>query len=328
MEELLNKRVPLANLPTPVQHMSKLSKQFNIELYVKRDDLTESVASGNKLRKMEYVLYNALAQGADTLATCGGLQSNHCRTVAWVAAKAGIDCQLLLRGENPPSPQGNYLIDSLLGAETRFFSPDEFMHINEIGKRICTELSEKGKKPYYIPMGASVATGSIGYIRMVKELVDTGEDYDKIYCALGSGGTFAGILMGHQYYSCSGEVRGIAVCDDTTYFINELKRIQQEFIEQYDLPLNLAGVENTIDDNYVGIGYSLNTEEELRTLIQTARTEGLILDPVYTLKAFIGMTDHIRKGTINPGERVLFIHTGGHYGIFPKNAELEGVLDL
>ncbi len=328
MEELLKKRIQIANLPTPVQHMPKLSKQYSIELFIKRDDLTESVASGNKLRKMEYMLYDALEQKADTLITCGGIQSNHCRTVAYVAAKSRLKCLLLLRGEQPSVPQGNHLIDSLLGAETRFFSTDEFKHINEIGSQLCSELSESGNKPYYIPMGASVATGSLGYLRMVKELVDSNETYDKIYCALGSGGTYAGILSGCDYYNYPGEVHGIAVCDDTAYFMTELKRIQNEFRNQYDISLNLSNVEQYIDDKYVGIGYSQNTKTELQTLAQLAKTESLILDPVYTLKAFIGMVDHIQKGIIKPGERVLFIHTGGHYGLFPKSDELKKALEL
>jgi D-cysteine desulfhydrase len=326
MEELLNNRVSIANLPTPVHHFPRLSEQFGINLFIKRDDLTESVASGNKLRKMEYVLYDAVKQSADTLATCGGIQSNHCRAVAWIAAKTGLNCILLLRGEKPQALLGNHLIDCLLGAETRFFSKDEFQNINEIGNQVCDELAEKGNKPYYIPMGASIATGSLGYVRMVKELMEDNQTFDHMYVALGSGGTLAGILLGCQYFKYPGKIHGIAVCDDIPYFTTELNRIQQEFETHYNISLDLSDSEQVMDDNYVGIGYALNTEDELRTLKKLAETEGLILDPVYTLKAFIGMIDHIQKGIIKPGEKVLFLHTGGHYGLFPKSDELGNVL--
>lgn len=326
MENILDKRIPLAHLPTPLQHFPRLSDQYEIDLYIKRDDLTESVASGNKLRKMEYVLYEAKEHEADTLVTCGGIQSNHCRAVAWVAAKENMESVLLLRGEKPSTAHGNLLIDRILGAQTRFFTKDDFQHINEIGASVCEELSNSGKKPYYIPMGASIATGSLGYIRMIKEIVDQEIAFDHIYCATGSGGTLAGIMAGCQYFDMGSQIHGIAVCDDTAYFIEELERIQQEFETNHEITLDISGCERIIDDRFKGIGYALNTKEELQTLVQIARTEGLVLDPVYSLKAFIGMIEHIREGTIHPGDRVLFVHTGGHYGLFPKNEELEAVL--
>lgn len=328
METLLNKKVSIAHLPTPVHHFPRLSEKYGIELYIKRDDLTESIASGNKLRKMEYVLFDAKEQGADTLITCGGVQSNHCRAVAWIAAKEGLDCVLLLRGEHPDSIQGNLLIDRILGAEVRYYTKEEFENSMEIAKNVCFELTKKGKKPYYIPMGASTATGSLGYANMIKELVEEGNTFDHIYCALGSGGTLAGMLLGCKHFNFPGKIHGIAVCDDVSYFVDEINRIQQEFKIKYGLDVDFSDSDKFMDDNYVGIGYALNTESELRTLIELAKTEGLVLDPVYSLKAFIGMLDHIKKGIIKPGESVLFLHTGGHYGIFPKNDEIENIVGL
>ncbi len=323
MDAQLEKRVPLANLPTPIQYYPRISETYGAHISVKRDDLSESVASGNKLRKMEYVLYEATKAGADTLITCGGIQSNHCRTVAWIAAKMGLRCILLLRGDRPETRQGNYLIDSILGAEARFYSAEEFTDINAIAEDLCKKLRDEGSNPYYSPMGASVATGSLGYVRMVKELVESGQQFDKIYCALGSGGTYAGIVLGCQHFAYGPSIHGIAVCDDTAYFVNELTRIQKEFKEQYAINLDLEHIEQFIDDHYVGIGYAQNTKEELEILHHLAKTEGLVLDPVYSLKAFIGMLDHIKKGSIKPDERILFVHTGGHYGIFPKGNEFQ-----
>jgi D-cysteine desulfhydrase len=177
-------------------------------------------------------------------------------------------------------------------------------------------------------MGASTATGSLGYVTMIGELADEGQSFDHIYCALGSGGTLAGIILGCRYFNFPGSVHGIAVCDDTSYFVNELDRIQQEFKIKYNLDVDLSDSDQYMDDRYVGIGYALNTKDELQTMVELARSEGLILDPVYSLKAFIGMIDHIKKGIVKPGEKVLFLHTGGHYGIFPKNEELVEIVGL
>jgi D-cysteine desulfhydrase len=147
MEEILNKRVSLAHLPTPIQYFPRLSGQVGIELYIKRDDLTESIASGNKIRKMEYVVFDAENRDADTLITCGGIQSNHCRAVAWVAARMGFDCLLLLRGKVPEILQGNLLLDRLLGAEVRFYTREDFKNISEIAKQVCAEIEANGKNP-------------------------------------------------------------------------------------------------------------------------------------------------------------------------------------
>ncbi len=328
MEDLLKSRISIAQLPTPVHHFPRLSGKYGIELFIKRDDLTESVASGNKLRKMEYVLYDAKEQGADTLITCGGIQSNHCRAVAWIAAKEGLDCILLLRGEPPDSLQGNLLINRILGAEPRFYSKEEFENIVELARMVCFEVVQNGKKPYYIPMGASTATGSLGYVNMIKELADEGRSFDHIYCALGSGGTLAGILLGCRHFDFPGKVHGIAVCDDISYFVNELNRIQQEFKIKYSLEVDFSNSDQFMDDRYVGIGYAMNTKEELQTMAEFAQAEGLILDPVYSLKAFIGMIDHVKQGIIKPGEKVLFLHTGGHFGIFPKSEEIGDIVGL
>ena len=326
LDAWLDRRVALACLPTPVHHYPRCSERLGFELFVKRDDLTESVASGNKIRKLEYVLHQALQRGADTLVSCGGIQSNHCRAVAWTAARAGLSSVLLLRGQAPAHATGNLLFDRLLGAQIRFHSVEEFKGIGDLGARVCEELRGQGRKPFWIPIGASTATGSLGYVRMMKEIADAGLAFDQVYCALGSGGTFAGILLGHHRYGLPGEVRGIAVCDTVSYFVGETVRIQKEFQDQYGIHLDLTGVERWMDDRYVGDGYALNTEKEWRQLIEVARIEGLILDPVYTLKAFLGMVGQAGEGIIRKGSRVLFVHSGGHLGLTAKNEELERYL--
>jgi len=326
MEDLLKQRTPLANLPTPVHYFPRISRDLGIELYVKRDDLTESVASGNKIRKLEYLLRDALDQGADTLVTCGGNQSNHCRATAWAAARQGLSCVLLLREDSPPRLQGNLLLDRLLGAEARFYSKEAFADVPEIGETVCEELRGKGRKPYFIPTGGSNATGALGYARMVRELAETGENWDHLYCALGSGGTFAGLWTGVRHWGLSASLRGVAVCDDAPYFLKEVSRIAREMVDWYGWKVSWQGCEAAMDDGYVGTGYALNTPGELRELARLARLEGLVLDPVYTLKAFLGMADHVRRGLVPGGARVLFLHSGGHSGLFAKSDELREAL--
>ena len=327
LDELLDKRVLLAQLPTPIQKLERLSEELGVELYVKRDDLTESVASGNKIRKLEYLLYDAREKGCDTLITCGGVQSNHCRATAAVAVRMGFACHLLLRGDKPEIPDGNYLIDRILGATVDFYSREEFQRLPEIEQATVARLEKEGRHPYLIPMGGSNATGSLGYIRMVGELKNTEERFDAIYCALGSGGTYAGMMIGLKHHGISARLHGIAVCDDVAYFEAEVKRILSEFDQWYGVNLPEDAFDMAFDDRFVGIGYALNTPEELTELIRIARLEGLILDPVYTLKTFLGMMQQIKEGVIPEGSKVLFIHTGGHYGIFPKGGEFQPLLE-
>lgn len=315
MDELLRMRVPLANLPTPVHFMERMSKELGVGLFVKRDDLTESVASGNKIRKMEYVLYRALENGADTLVTCGGLQSNHCRAVAWIAARKGLRCVLILRGERPSVPDGNLLLDSLLGAEMVFRTKEQFEDVPGLAAECCSRLLDEGRKPFFIPMGASTAAGALGYVNMIGELAAAGDDFDHLYCAVGSGGTLAGAVLGCRHFGLDTEVHGIAVCDDRAVFEAELRRIGEEFASWFGRHVDLPGPDVRIDDGHVGIGYALNTGEELAELVRIARSEGLVLDPVYTLKAFLGMRDDILNGGARPGEKVLFLHSGGHFGL-------------
>jgi D-cysteine desulfhydrase len=162
---------------------------------------------------------------------------------------------------------------------------------------------------------------------MIKEIKDSKDSFDYTYCALGSGGTFAGILLGSQYYQLRAIPRGIAVCDDIAYFMAETDRIRREFQDQYDLRLDLIGAEQWMDDHFVGRGYALNTPDEWHQLLFLARTEGLVLDPVYTLKAFLGLIAHSRQGLVKKGQKVLFIHSGGHLGLLAKHAEVELILN-
>jgi len=325
LEKLLENRFQLAHLPTPIQFMPRLSDELGVKLYIKRDDLTESIGSGNKIRKLEYLLHDAVRKNVDTLVSCGGIQSNHCRAVAWAAAKTGLSCVLALRGEKPAEIEGNLLLDRILGADTRFFSVQDFKDISSVEKTVTRQLIQNGKRPYWIPMGGSNATGTLGYVQMIRELAASSVSFDHIYLALGSGGTFAGVWLGCRHAKLQPRIHGIAVCDDAAYFMAEILRIRQEFQDWYGMKVDFEGAEQAIDDHHVGIGYALNTEPELKQLVHFASLEGLVLDPVYTLKAFLGMVNHIRSGKIEKGRNVLFVHTGGHSGLFPKHSEFRQI---
>ena len=208
-----------------------------------------------------------------------------------------------------------------MGADTRFFSVQDFKDISTVEKTVTGELIQSGKRPYWIPMGGSNAIGTLGYVQMIREVATSPVSFDHLYLALGSGGTFAGVFLGCRHANIQPRIHGIAVCDDTAYFMAEISRIQQEFQDWYGMKVDFEGAEQLIDVNHVGIGYALNTDQELEQLIRFASLEGLILDPVYTLKAFLGMVNHIRCGKIEKGQTVLFVHTGGHSGTFPKHSE-------
>jgi len=327
LDVLLEKRITLAQLPTPVQKLERLSEELGVNLFVKRDDLTESVASGNKIRKLEYLLYDAREKGCDMLITCGGIQSNHCRATAAIAALTGMHCHLILRGAPSEVPNGNLLIDKILGATTSFYTKEDFKRLHEIEEETVAKFKNRGYTPYLIPMGGSNATGTLGYVRMAGELREITPSFDVIYCALGSGGTYAGMMIGLKHYQILSRLHGIAVCDDVAYFREEVSRILSEFTRWYGLTFPADLFDMAFDDRFVGLGYALNTPDELKELIRIARLEGLVLDPVYTLKTFLGMVQQLREGIILSGSNVLFIHTGGHYGIFPKGEEFLPLLD-
>jgi D-cysteine desulfhydrase len=324
-------RIPLANLPTRIEKLERISKQLGgPDIYIKRDDQTGSEVSGNKIRKLEYSIREAIDQGCDTLITCGGPQSNHCRATAAAAARLGLGCILLL-GMDDSIPQGNLLLDRLLGAEVRMVSAEDFgLHRDEIMAAMLVELAAKGKKGYLIPLGASNGIGSYGYFSCMHEIVEQerqlGFQFDRIVLAVGSGGTFAGAYYANRLLKRSTVISGINVAGDAPYFQKAIQEILKESFAYTGEPIDCQPSDFDIIDGYVGRGYALNQPEELRFITELAALEGLILDPVYTGKAFRGMTQEIRKGRFGTDERILFIHTGGLYGAFPKNAEFGQVL--
>ncbi len=317
-------RIPLANLPTRIEKLERITKLWGgPEIYVKRDDLTGMALSGNKIRKLEFVIADARKQRADLLITCGGVQSNHARATAIAAAKLGMACHLVLRGMPGTSPDGNLLLDLLVGARIKYISAEDYAeHVDEIMAELAVQLKKEGFHPYVIPEGASNELGCMGYVAAVAEIAQQMRllnlKIDHIVCATGSGGTQAGLILGQKLFAPSCKVIGFNVCDDETFFVRKIHQIATRAIDRFSIPVSMAQDDIKIIDGYVGEGYGVNRPEEMQLIAELARIEGLILDPVYTAKAFFGLKDQIHKGRFSSKDKILFLHTGGLFGLFPK----------
>jgi D-cysteine desulfhydrase len=323
-------RIVRARLPTPCEPMSRVSQKLGIDLLIKRDDLTGSALSGNKIRKLEFLFAEAIAQGCDTVITCGGEQSNHCRATAIAATQLGLSSYLLLRTDlpsQPPAVEANILLDKLVGAEIRWVSRGEYARRAELFQTVAEELRARGKKPYVIPEGGSNALGAWGYVKCVDELrSELTEGPTTLIYAAGSGGTGAGLILGCKLLGLPWRVVGVNVCDDDAYFRKAIGEIVESAIDRWRLDVTFSRDEIELRDGYVGIGYAKSRPEELVTIRDVARSEGIVLDPVYTGKAFHGFQRELEKDRNQFGKRVVFVHTGGIYGLFPKAAELAPLL--
>jgi D-cysteine desulfhydrase len=323
-------RLELANLPTPLEPLRRLSARLGVDLWVKRDDLTGAELTGNKVRKLEYLLADALARGADTVLTCGGAQSNHCRATALAAARVGLASRLLLRvpdPANPPPTEANILLDRLVGAEIVWVTPDEYRRRDELFAREVAALAANGREGYVIPEGGSNALGAWGYVRAVEELAPAIAGPTTLVYAAGSGGTGAGLILGAAIHRVPARVVGFNVCDDRAYFVRVIGEICEQAIRDHAIDLAFDRERDVeIIDGYKGRGYAESSPHELALIRDVARAEGIVLDPVYTGKAFFGLTRELAKDPRRFGERVVFVHTGGIFGLFPKAAELEPLL--
>jgi len=330
-------QINLARLPTPVHPMHRTGEKLGVDLYVKRDDLTGAALSGNKVRKLEFVLADALAQKADTIITCGGAQSNHCRATAIAAAMLDLNCRLLLKTPDPsrpPSADGNILLDRMAGAEIVWISPEDYERRDEFMEREGASLETAGRQPYLIPEGASNALGAWGYIRAAQELANDMANLPggvnqacTIINAAGSGGTSAGLILGAKMFELNARIVSVNVCHDRDYFVNAIGDICEKAIADYQIEVGFSRDRDIeIFDGYVGRGYGLSQPAELELLTETARTEGIFFDPVYTGKAFLGMVQELKNNPTCFGERVIFIHTGGIFGLFPMAEQIQPLL--
>jgi D-cysteine desulfhydrase len=293
---------------------------------------------GNKVRKLEYLMAEALQQQATHVVTCGGEQSNHARATAMAAAHLGLKSVLVLRTENPdrpPGPTGNILLDRLVGAEIRWISRPAWKDRNRLLAEEAERIKSAGGKPYVIPEGGSNALGSWGYLRAMSELVEdlagiaTPDNPATVVYACGSGGTGAGLVVGWKLLGLQAlgiRVAGIAVCDDRAYFVDTIGKICGDFEERWQLDAHVTPGDIDILDGHVGLGYAKSRPEELATIRDVCRSDGIVLDPVYTGKAFHGIVTELKKDPKRFGSTIAFIHTGGMFGLFSQPDQMAEVL--
>lgn len=319
------KRISLAQAPTPIEFLPELTRMIGgPEIWVKRDDLTGSVLNGNKIRKLEYALGEAVRQKADVVITAGGIQSNHCRSTALACARLQLKCHLILRGSQDGAPDGNLLLDHLAGAEISYFPDEEYSTRQPaIVDELVDKYRKQGKRCYWIPVGASNAIGSLGYVRAWQEIRNQSKrmnlTFDHVISAVGSGGTTAGLIAGRALDNVkTPRIWGVNVCDDAEYFQKEIRVILDELKYRFNLALTKPTTPIHILDGHVGPGYARPYKDMIETIKTCGELEGLILDPVYTGKAFHGMLQEIKAGRFRKKDRILFIHTGGMFGLFPQ----------
>lgn len=315
----LPQKMNLANLPTKIEKLDKLSKELETEIYIKRDDQTGSEISGNKIRKLEYAVKEALDNGCDYLITCGGIQSNHARATAAVAARLGLGAYLVLRGDENSKPEGNHFFDKMLGAKIRFVTKEQYANSRiEIMEKIKSDLKNEGHKAYIIPEGASNGVGSLGYCNAMEEILtqekEMGVKFDAVVLPVGSGGTYAGLYYTNHLKNNNCKIYGVNVCDNREYFQNIVLKLLDEIAYYTDKSINVEKQDINILDGYVGKGYALSKKEEIDFIQYLSKLEGVILDPVYTGKAMYGLVEEIKKGRFKDHKNILFIHTGGIFG--------------
>ena len=323
-------RVPLALAPTPILPLERLSRELGVELFLKRDDLTGLLESGNKVRKLEFLVGEALAQNADTLITCGTLQSNCCRAVSAVAARLGLSALLAVKGDKPPAYDGNLLLARLLGAEVRYVSEAEFDKQGELLGRLAGEVTARGGRPYVIPESGSNEVGALGYLECAVELAEQinhgAPRFDTVVIAAFSGGSQAGLLMGKQLAGLPAEVVGVPIAWPADAVRDHVARTVGAAIRRFGFAIDVPKSIHLLD-GYQGAGRAGVGEAELATIVRLARDEGVVLDPVYTAKAFGGLVDTLRRDPRALGHRVCFIHTGGLFSLFPFREPLTRLLD-
>jgi L-cysteate sulfo-lyase len=325
-------RVRFAHLPTPLEPMPNLTRLLGgAQLYVKRDDCTGLATGGNKTRKLEFLIGDALAQGADTLITHGAVQSNHVRQTAAAARKYDLKCAALLErrvpGREPEyETTGNLLLDRLLGAELRFVAPDTDM--DAACAELAEEVRERGGRPYYIPGGGSNPVGALGYVNAALELLqqanDLGLRVDCVVHATGSTGTQAGLVCGLEGANAGIDVLGICVRRPAAAQEEAVYQLAGATADYVGIRGGLERARVRANGDYVGPGYGIPTQATVDAIRLAAEHEGLLLDPVYSGKAMAGLIDLCRRGFFTRGQNVVFLHTGGATALFAYERDFAG----
>lgn len=324
--------VSLGQFPTPIHRWNLPDLPADTEVWIKRDDLTGMQLSGNKVRKLEFLMAAAKAEGADCVITLGGIQSNHCRATAVAARYLNLDCYLVLRTsrtqvEEDPGLTGNLLVERMVGAHVELVSKEEYRQYGSeaLGRMLKEKLIREGRSPYVIPVGGSNSLGAWGYVEatreieeQVKEKTCTANGFDDIVMACGSGGTTAGLALASYLSTLKARVHAYAVCDDPDYFYDYI----QGLLDGMNANIGARNLVNVVDAK--GLGYAMSTSEELKVVKEVAEATGVILDPVYSGKALVGLLKDMKEKPENwVGRKVLFVHTGGLLGMYDKVQQLQ-----
>ena len=309
-------RVTLGVYPTPFYKLETISARYGRDIFIKRDDLCGVALGGNKVRKLEYLLAQARSEGCDTVFTTGGAQSNHAMLTAACAARLGMQTILLLKKRGVTEHRGNLVLDEIYGAQVRLVDTDDYQDIYQEMDRLGAELAAQGHKCYPIPVGGSTPLGAVGYVHCVEELaaqIPEGVQVDHIVSATGSGGTTAGLLLGASRYLPGAKVTGIGVDDDPFEDIVPQLAAGAAELLGWDLPRRADDFEMVY---HVGPGYAIPNAQDTPYIEELARTEGILLDPVYTGKAWAGMLRLLKEGHFSGDGALAFVHTGGAAALF------------
>jgi len=306
-----------AHLPTSIEELPRLAEHLNgPKILVKRDDQTGLAFGGNKTRKLEFLVAEALAQDAKMLITGGALQSNHCRQTAAAAARFGLDCTLVLNGEMPDRSSANLLLDQIFGAEIVTIK-DRALRDQTLQETYDKAVAA-GRKPYLVPYGGSSPTGALGYAFAMEEFVKQNVHADWIVFGTSSGGTHAGLVLGQRLFGYQGKVLGISIDEPEEWLKLRVSALASDASEKMGERIEFRQDDVLANEEYCQAGYGVLTDAEREAVKLFAKYEGLLLDPVYTGRAAAGMIDLIRKGFFKKGETVLFWHTGGQPALFAE----------
>lgn len=309
-------RLSLGIFPTPIHRLENISRLLGREIYIKRDDMTGLGLGGNKTRKLEFLLADAKAQGAEIVFTTGGAQSNHAMLTAAAAGRLGMKAILVLKKRGVTDCVGNQLLERLMGTEVRFVDTDDYADIYAEMDRIGRELG----RPYYkIPCGGSNALGALGYVACAREIAGQGLHFDHIVCAEGSGGTMAGLALGAKLFLPGTKVHGMMV--DTDPFDRITPALMRETAALLEIAPEITAEDYLLRD-MCGSGYAIASPAGNAAVALMAQREGIFLDPVYTGKAFAGLLELAEEGAFREQDKVLFLHSGGAGGLFAVKMEV------
>ncbi|MBN2281813.1 MAG: D-cysteine desulfhydrase family protein [Candidatus Marinimicrobia bacterium] len=311
-------QMPVTLTPTPFHRLDHISRLTGCNIYIKRDDLTGFALSGNKTRKFDFLIAEAINQGCDTLIGIGANQSNFCRIAAGVGAKFGLDVHLVLNGKKPEIPTGNLRVNHILDAKIHHIDTKDSKERMNHALFIKDQLLTEGKKAYFMPPGGSTKTGTYGYALGFEEILSDAEkqhiEIHKIFHASSSAGTQAGLVLGQAITGWTGEIHGISVDTPQNQLVEDVFALASA--AGHDIGVTIDKRKIFTDDSYVGEGYGKKTEGCVQAVKLFAKSEGIFLDYVYTGKAAVGLLDYCKTGKVKAGQNIVFLHTGGNIELF------------